>query len=359
MDDKSITMIKKLMEAERIKREERLTKYPPDIPNTCGNHAFIKGISIENSFGPSVGEYNFLFETEFEKIYVWTHTKNKTSALISDIDISVNEKEFWKTAGSMINLSLAYDRAFEGIDFDSKLEYKIMYYFSPADQFENIIFSDVSSFDSVFIFNGQELKATDIANLSPIIELLIRDDKCFTAMSLLFSSFQIHYCCLICELGLSSYMEHKSHEPELWEQADYITNMESAIVQACRCTESILGEPPNQGKQSRIIIHKQKWNDLVGINPDEIFQRTEESYWDFYIKLFDELRNPSAHSYGNIHFDLERKHTIDAQCFAALILRGYINKNKMEFEEAMNILKFDREFLSRVQLDMSTPLTKQ
>lgn len=358
LNDELKDELEDMLETNRIKREQLLIKYPPDIPNVSGHHAFIKGISLENSFCPSVGEYNFLFETECEKIYVWTHTKDKNSVLISDIDISVKVKHFWKTVGSMINLALAYHRAFEGVDFDSKLVYEIMYYFSPTDPFDNIVFSDVSSFNSVFMFVGQQLKATDIANLAPVIELMNRDDRCFTAVSLLFSSFQIHYCCLICELGLSPYKEHESHEPELWEQADCITNMESAIVLACRCAESILGEPPNQGKQSRIITHKQKWIDLVGINPDESFERSGMSYWEFYLKLFDELRNPSAHSYGNIHFDLERKHTIDAQCFAALILREYINKNMMQFEEAMNILKFDRAFLSRVQLDMSTPLTK-
>ena len=83
------------------------------------------------------------------------------------------------------------------------------------------------------------------------------------------------------------------------------------------------------------------------------------SYWDFYLKLFDDLRNPSAHSYGNIHFDLERKHTIDAQCFAALILQGYIGKNMMEFDKAINILNFDKNLLSRVQLETSTMLTKK
>ncbi|WP_236914172.1 hypothetical protein [Clostridium sp. Cult2] len=134
--------------------------------------------------------------------------------------------------------------------------------------------------------------------------------------------------------------------------------MESAIVQACRCAESILGEPPNNKKFSRILAHKQKWIDTIGINPDEIFERAELSYWEFYLRLFDELRNPSAHSYGDIHFNLERKHTIDAQCFAALILQGYIEKSVKYLEEAMNILKFDKNFLNRVQENMSTKLTK-
>jgi len=347
-----------ILEENSLRQKELLIKYPPDVPNEKGHHAFIKGISIENSFAPTVGEYNLLFETEHEKIYIWTHTKNKNSTIISDIDTSVKKKDFWKTAGSMMNLALSYYRAFEAVDFERKFEYKIIYYFSPLDSIESLEFLDVSNFDLHFLFNGEVLKATDIADVAQVIELMCRDDRCYTAISLLLSSFQIHYCCLICELGLSKYKKHESHEPELWEQADFITNMESAIVQACRCAESILGEPPNARKHSRILDHKRKWIDTVGINPDEIFERTELSYWEFYLRLFDELRNPSAHSYGDIHFDLQRKHTIDVQCFAALILRGYINKSVKSLEEAMNILKFDKNFLNRVQKNMSTKLTK-
>lgn len=315
-------------------------------------------MSIENSFCPSVGDYNPLFETDDEKIYVWTHTENKNSALVSEINLQIKDRPFWKTAGSMINLSQAYYEAFEGIDFDSKLDYKIMYYFSPSTPIDEIAFFNVTQMDLAFLHNGRIIKATNIADFAPLMELMKRDDKCYTAISLLFSSFQIHYCCLICELGLSPVKKHESHEPQLWEQTDYITKMESDIVQACRCAESILGEPPNQGKQSRILAHKQRWLDLVEINPDDIFEKAEMSYWNFYLKLFDELRNPSAHSYGNIHFDLERKRTIEVQCFAAIILRGYIQKNELPFEEAQSALSFNRDFLSRVSEDMSTPLTK-
>ena len=202
------------------------------------------------------------------------------------------------------------------------------------------------------------MKATDIADLAPFIELMNRDDRCFTAVSLLLSSFRIHYCCLICELGLSPYKKHESHEPELWEQADYITSMESAIVQACRCVESILGEPPNKNKYSRILAHKKKWISSVGINQDDIYEKSEITYFEFYKKLFYELRNPSAHCYGNIHFNLERNHTIEAQCFAALILRGYIRKNEISMEDALDALSFNREFLNLVRSDLSTSCTK-
>jgi hypothetical protein len=359
LEDKLRSLLEAKFEARRIRREKELELYPPDIPNENGHHAFIKGIGLENSFGPLVGEYNLLFETQYEKVYVWTHTRDKYSSLISDIGISVKENAFWKTAGSLINLSLAYYNAFEGVDSDRKLEYKFIYYFSDREPFDNILFANVSEYDRHSIFNGIQLKLTEISNMAQLIELLNRDDNCFTAVSLLLSSFQIHYCCLTCELGLVSYKIHESHEPEFWEHADCITSMESGVVQACRCAESILGEPPNTKKQAKVFAHKKRWYDLIGIEPDELYKRAEMSYWEFYLKMFHELRNPSAHSYGNVHFDLERKHTIDVQCFAALVLRGYINENKVELEEALNILNFDRNLLGRVQENDSTKLTRE
>lgn len=233
-----------------------------------------------------------------------------------------------------------------------------MYEFSPSIKLEEITFFNTYSNNLLFISSGRQIKATDLANLAPVIDLINNDDRCFTALSLLVSSFQLHYCCLICELGLYPYKKHESHEPEMWEQTDLIPRMESAIIQACRCAESILGEPPSLKKRSKIFQHKQRWIDLVGINADEQFEISGLSYWEFYLKLFDEFRNPSAHSYGNIHFDLKRKHTIESQCFAALILRGYIERNSKDFEDALNSLNFNTDFLNRVQLNISTTQTR-
>jgi len=290
---------------------------------------------------------------------VWTYEKDNYSALISQVEPEIKSKPFWKTVGSLINLSQAYAEAFEGVDFESQIEYYWIYYFSADTPFSDLAFNNLIGMDYPFIHDGRIIKATDISCLAPVIELLNSDDKCYTAISLMFSSFQIHYCCLICELGLSPIKKHKPHEPKLWEQADYITKMESAIVQACRCAESILGELPNTSKQNRVLAHKKRWIELVGIDPDSKYERAETSFWDFYIELFDVLRNPSAHSYGNIHFDLERKRTIDAQCFAALLLRGYIDKHAKPYEEALDALRFNRELLSLVDDSMSTKMTRQ
>ena len=207
--------------------------------------------------------------------------------------------------------------------------------------------------------NGRIYKATDIARLASIIDLLERDDHAYNASSLVHSAFNLHWCCLTCELSSHPYHDHLATEPKLWNQADGLQNIEMSIVQSCRAVESILGEPPNRKKASSVIRHKDKWKAEIGIDPDEPFEKAGKSYLDFYYELFFNLRNPSAHSYGNIHYDLQRKMAVAAQCFAAIVLREYIYKHELPNEAALEKLRFNHEFLSKVQDDMSTPLTAE
>ena len=177
-------------------------------------------------------------------------------------------------------------------------------------------------------------------------------------MMMLSNSFIQHYICLICELSSYPYHDHLAEEPEIWEHAAIIPNMEVAVVQACRSVEGILGEPPNSKKQGAVMKHKKIWEELTGTNPDSIFEKADMSYWDFYYKLFFELRNPSAHSYGNINYKLENAKTVQAQCFAAIIVRDYFNKHVLELKEAQKKLNFNLSLLDRVSDVMSTKITK-
>ena len=351
--------IKQLLVYEREKSNARLKQYPQDVPNDVCRHAFIHGFSIENSFNPKVGEYNYLFKTEFETVSVWTYRQNINSALVSEVDIGVKDIPYWKTAAYIIELSLAYADAFESCSIDTDCaDYKWMYYFKPEETvLEDITFYNLSEIEAKNMSYGRELKATKIAELSPIIELLLRDDMAYTALSLMVAAFKVHYCCLICELSANPWHDHLAEEPSIWQQASILQNLEMCIVQSCRTVESILGEPPNKSRQGKVCQHKQHWIDIVGIDPNDLFKKANESYLDFYYELFFNLRNPSAHSYGNIHYDLARKRAVEAQCFAAVILRGYIKKNALNTEQAMNALSINREFLNRVKENMSTSMT--
>ncbi len=347
-------------ENQEKKKKMLLKKYPPNPPNSVCNHAFVKGLSIENSFNPAVGEYNFLFKVQDEKIFVWTHTQDNNSALIIEANEKIKEMIFWKNILSVIELSFSYIEAFEnGLATDNSLKYKWIYYFEPqTTKIDEAVFYNISEIDQKFITNGRIIKATQLAHMAPILELLLRDDKAFVAVSMLKLSFEMHYICLICELSEYPYHDHLTFEPEIWEHASLIPNMEAAIVQACRSVESILGEPPNKDKKSAVFRHKEKWILSIGIDPDSLFETGKKTYLEFYYNLFFELRNPSAHSYGKIQFDLERSKTIQAQCFAALIIRAYITKNSLNLEDAQTELGFNHAFLNRIPENRSTSLTK-
>lgn len=343
---------------DQVEKQIKLEKkYPPNPPNDVCNNAYLKGVLIENSFSPKVGEINELFETEYEKLFVWTHSKDENSSIIINVDLTVKDKSFWKNIGSIIWMAMQYARAFEGIS-SNWFDYKWIYYFNTDKNLSEQVFNNLDPFDEIYLKSGKIIKATEIGNLAPEIELMLRDDKAYAAMMMLCSSFLQHYVCLICELSSNPYHDHLSEEPEIWEHASIIPNMEVAIVQACRSVEGILGEPPNSKKQTAVIKHKEKWMKLTGIDPDSIFEKAKMSYWDFYYKLFFDLRNPSAHSYGNINYKLEKSKTVQAQCFAAIVVRDYFHKHKLDLDEAQKKLKFNFNLLDRVSEDMSTKLTK-
>jgi len=329
-------------------------KHTDTFPNSVCNHAFVRGLSLENSFNPIVGEYNYFFKTQDEKVFVWTHTKDTYSALIIEVQEEIKEKPFWKNLLTVIWLSLSYKEAFEIVfSGEETFKYKWVYHFDPKKtKLRDAIIYDTPALEKQFITDGRLIKANLLSQAAPVVELLMRDDKAFASVSMLKSSFLLHYFCLICELHKNSHPHHPSYEPEIWEQAGIIPSMEAAIVQACKSVEAILGKPPNKEKKGALLRHKRKWIALLGIKPEGLFEKANKSFFDFYYDLFFDLRNPSAHSYGDIQFNLERRKTIEAQCFAALIIDAYIQNNTLDLSDAQEKLDFNQEFLSRVREDM-------
>lgn len=357
MENELRKSIEEWVEYQVEKNKELEKKYPPNPPNDVCKVAYMKGLLIENSFEPKVGEMNELFEVEYEKVFVWTHEKDRNSSIIIKVDPVVKAMSFWKNIASIMWLAMQYANSFEGISADW-YEYRWIYYFDSNKNLSEQVFNNLEQFDSIYLTSGKIIKATDIGNLAPEIELMIRDDKAYVSLMMLCNSFIQHYICLICELSSHPYHDHLSEEPEIWEHAAIIPNMEVAVVQACRSVEGILGEPPNSKKHVAVIKHKQKWEELTGINPDSTFEKASMSYWDFYYKLFFDLRNPSAHSYGNINYKLEKAKTVQAQCFAAIIVHAYFNKQILDLNEAQKKLKFNFSLLDRVSDEMSTIMTK-
>ncbi len=349
---------------EEVKRqdEEILKKYPFDVPNQACNKAVITGLFIENSFRPLVGDCIDFFKLEHEKAFVWTQKENEYSVLLIEVDEKVKIKKCWITLASIIELSRSLCTSFERNISDNIFDYKWIYYFDPKIDIENSTFYGMSiggpsPFELTRFGSGIVLKATDIAEMAHVIELLYRDEKAYTATANLNSSFSLNYCCLICETGSMPYHDHLAEEPELWEHVAVIPEMEAAIVQACRAAEAILGEPPNRDKQTKVYAFKEKWQMVLGFDADSLFDKVGKSYFDFYYELFFNLRNPSAHSYGDVHYDLLKKSTVAAQCFAAKIVFEYINTHVLDNSVAREKLLFNDELLSRVSEEMSTKLT--
>ena len=360
MGDKELySLIEQFVYTEIEQQKEQEQKYPSNVPNEVAKHGFIRGYLIENSFEPTVGDYIHLCKIGLENLYVWTYEKDSYSVLVSETDLSVKTLPYWKTASHLIWLSRMFYHAFESASYDDLPDYKWMYYFVPGEtKIDEVVFYGLSELETKFLATGTVIKMTDVAAYAQVIELLLRDDKAYTALSMVFSAFCTHPCCLTCELSQTPWHDHIADEPVFWKQVEMLPKLESAIVQSCRAVEAIIGEPPNQNKQGKVYSHKQHWITTIGVNPDDIFDKAEMSYLEYYYKLFFELRNPSAHSYGNIHYDLLRKQAVEAQCFAAIIVREYIRTNMLDEEQAIDSLSFNRDLLARVSENMSAKITK-
>lgn len=358
-DEKLYQLIEEYVDAIIEKQQQQEQQYPSDVPNEAANHGLIRGYLLENSFEPTVGDHNYLCKIGLEKLHVWTYEKDCYSVLVSETDLNIKSLPYWKTAAHMIWLSRMYYHAFETASYEDLADYKWMYYFVPGKtKIDEVVFHNLSELESKFIGTGTVMKLTDIAGYAQVIELLLRDDKAYTALSMVFSAFCNHPCCLICELSKTPWHDHIADEPALWKQVEMLPKLESAIVQSCRSVEAIIGEPPNQNKQGKVYAHKQHWISTIGMNPDGLFEKANVFFLDYYYKLFFELRNPSAHSYGDIHYDLLRKQAVEAQCFAAIIVREYIKTNMLDEEQAIDALNFNRELLAKVSENMSTKITK-
>ena len=92
MEDELKKSIKDWIDYQNERQAELEKKYPPNPPNDVCKDALVKGILIENSFNPKVGELNELFETEYEKLSVWTHDKDENSAIVINVDSTVKGK---------------------------------------------------------------------------------------------------------------------------------------------------------------------------------------------------------------------------------------------------------------------------
>lgn len=202
--------------------------------------------------------------------------------------------DFFKNFGTLYQLASDFLRSFELVDRDDENEYLFIKYFNKKSSLEGQIFYQDDYVDRFFINNGNEYKLTHLHNCIPLIELLDRDDRAYLGVSLLRESMISHETCLICELGRSTNLHHESHDFKIWEHARMLARMESAIVQATRAIEALIGQPPSSDNQLKVIKKKEKWVEVIGIAPDSIFGKANISFWNFYIDLFSKYSGMST-----------------------------------------------------------------
>lgn len=120
----------------------------------------------------------------------------------------------------------------------------------------------------------------------------------------------------------------------------------------------MLGKPGNRDSDAKLQRVLTRWSDAINVDPYEGFAPSGESYLDYYYRLF-QLRGQSAHSLGNIPFELSRQLTIEAQSFAWEVLLSFYKKHGVPIEVAANELEIDVALVESEPTNWSTSRTAE
>jgi len=339
------TLLEKYFILGRAESLRQANQYPDDPPNFSLNHAILKGVLVSNESGFKTHDFTPLFELPHEAVSIWTHTQNNYSCLVSRVSDDVHNEPIWQNAGTLMYLAMGLISFFEHFQ---DVDYHWVYKFDPNLPVSECKFLDIDSYDR---FSGSIKKVRELADLAPLMELLLRDDQFFVATQNLFASFDNHWFCVICALSPTTHRTHPNDEQPIWQFANSIPKMEAAIVQATRSVEAILGKPGRN--RDRVL---DRWIAAIPLDPKDDFNLKSMSLVDYYYELFG-VRGDAAHSLGKLSFGMSRQLTIEAQCFACKIHRSYCDKNSLSTDDALNVLKFNRPLVEAEPDDWSTDAT--
>lgn len=356
-------LLDKYVEIIQNQRHLYEKNYESNPPNLNCKYAVIFGILVENA----TYEYDYslkneiycsstrvgngfsktltnLFEFAFEKVYIWTYNKSyRTSMILVNVDVSVKQEKWWKTLSFCLYLAFSLYFSFKNIP---ETGYNWIYYFDKKLKPEKQKFLDEDHL-AVGTFNGIIVNPDYFASISPILELLLRDERFFSATRNLVSSFENHKFDLIHTFETEKKSNHSNSEPSIWENVALISKMESSILQATRSCEGILGAPG--GNKERV---KERWIKELNILPNSPFVNANKPYIEYYSDYMFKIRAGSAHinsrNLANFPYELSREITIQAQIFAYEIVKDYYEKNRLTHKEALISLKFNQELLSPV-----------
>jgi len=349
-------LLDRIFEAQRLEDVARGKMFPPNPPNHFCRHAVLGGILFYNTAGLKRGDYKKLFEFGLETAYVWTHTRHAPSALVVEVDERVREEKVWKTLGSCLRIAMAFHSNLEHTQPAENFAYNWVYHFDSEEPLEVQTLLDSDPVSRYPVGTSGSLKPLRfLEEIAHMLELLERDERYFVASQHLIASVDSHDFCLVCALRREGYKMHPNHEPEIWEVVETSPKMEVDIVQATKAFEAILGKPGKRGQPKNVAKAVQRWKGLLSLDPNETFELVGKSYLDYY-DMFGSRGN-AAHSLGKLPYDMSRRLTIEAQCFAWLILWHYMERHSLAPQAAAEALRLDRAIYASEPHDTFTELT--
>ncbi|WP_433968332.1 hypothetical protein [Tunturiibacter gelidiferens] len=286
-----------------------------------------------------------------EKASLWTQQEDDYTVLLVEVDRTNILSNLWRTLASSMSISIGLASMQEQ---SREIDYAWIYRF---DQQKPVESQDRLDGDDPLILNERSIyRIEHWFDHARILELLLRDEKFFVAAQQLCDSFRNHWFCLECALRPPAHRRHQHPEPDVWSMVSRIPNMETAIVQATRAVEGLLGKPGQNRTRTR-----DRWLREIRLPPEDTFDLAEKSYFDFYYDLFP-VRNDSAHSFGSLSATLTRFDAITAQTFAHLVVKSRFDRDACADSEAQSRLSFNDALLSNIEgsghSGMSSPVRR-
>jgi hypothetical protein len=334
--------------------------YPLDVPNAECHHAMLKGIAFENQAWkqsppggfPAQGERVDFFRFGPEAASLWTQKEDDYTVLLVEVDRTTIPSNLWRTLASSMAVSIGLSSMQET---SREIDYAWIYRFDqniPVKEQERL-----DGDDPLILTNRSIYRLDHWFEQARILELLLRDEKFFVAAQQLCDSFRSHWFCLECALRPGVHRRHEHPEPDVWSMVSRIPTMDSAIVQATRAVEGLLGKPGQNKTRTR-----ERWLREIPLSPDDSFDLAGKSYFDFYYDMF-QVRNDSAHGFGALSATLTRLDAVAAQTFAHVVVKSRFDRDVCPNDEAHHRLSFNTALKANIEegeySGMSTPLTAQ
>lgn len=337
VDSLTITLLKQLEISEQ-ENENWRKNFSDSPPSDYCHKALLAGILFYTEPNFPLHDITPYFSIDHESVYIWTHARNHISNLIVDVDPAVKSLNVWRNLASILELTEAISYNFEYL---MVCDYQWIYNFDPKTSIEDSEFLYPENF---YRQSGLQLNISYFADNASLIELLHRDEKFYVMGMNLLASFYNHNFCLICAFRKDGYKEHPNHDLPTWEVAQAIPGMEAAIVQATKAVEAILGKPGKRDDPAKYQRILDRWNKSIDLDPQDVFGLVNKSYIDYYYEMFG-VRGNAAHSLGSLPYKLSRQLTIEAQCFAWILLKSYFSRYSLNNAAAKKYLNFNKKLI--------------